>query len=102
MVAYQIYFNPLGTCYDSKITVDSDGYANGDTKWDGKYKVKTTRGDGFWSFEASIPLKQFGAIAQKGGTMNLNFRRKQKRLDAVADWMEIDHHPDSYGILKLE
>ena len=102
MVAYQIYFNPLGTCYDSKITVDSDGYANGDTKWDGKYKVKTIRGDGYWSFEALIPLKQFAAIARKGGTMNLNFRRKQKRLDAVADWMEIDHHPDSYGILKLE
>ncbi len=102
MVSYQIYFNPLGTCYDSKITVDADGYANGDKKWDGTYKVRTARGDGYWSLEARIPLKQFGTLAQKGKTVNLNFRRKQKRLDAVADWMEIDYHPNSYGILKLE
>lgn len=101
-LAYQIYFNPRGTCYDAKINVEPGGYTTAAKEWNGKYRVKTTRGQDFWSVEACLPLEQFGVIARKGSTMNLNFRRKQKHLGTAADWMEIDHHPDTYGILLLK
>jgi hypothetical protein len=101
-VAYQIYFNAIGTCFDAHIVVDTGGWPKSDVDWNGDYDVMIHRGDGFWSFEARLGLEQFGVRAEKGGTMNINFRRKQKRLNTAADWMAIDHHPDSYGLLRLE
>jgi hypothetical protein len=102
MLAYQVYINPAGAVYDAFIWVGDDGYANGDTDWNGKYEIKTNIGDGAWTMEARMPLDQMGVKLEQGKSIKLNFRRKHKRLSTAADWMAIDHHPDSYGILLLK
>jgi hypothetical protein len=64
--AYQIYFSPLGTVFDQKITVASDGSIADDRTWNGSYEVKATKEANLWRLEARIPLKQFGVTAQAG------------------------------------
>ncbi len=100
-VAYQIYFNPLGTAFDLSITMNPEqGYPDYDYDWSGVYDVKTSRGDDHWSIEARIGLEQFGVTAETGRDWRLNFRRKQKRLDTAGDWqVPIDADPNSYGRL---
>jgi hypothetical protein len=98
---YQIYFNPLGTAFDQMLSVTQDGQTNADLSWNGTYKVRTARGKDFWSLEARIPLKQFGVTAQSGSQWGLmDIRRKQKRLNAVADWQApINYDPRTFGRL---
>ncbi len=102
-IFYQIYFNPLGTPFDMKITIDPKDQINADRAWNGNYDVKTTKGGNFWSIEARIPLDQFGIIAQPGQEWKLNFRRKQKRLNSSADWqVPISYDPKLFGVLKMK
>jgi predicted phosphodiesterase len=101
--AYQIYFNPLGTVFDQKIYFGSLGYFTGSKSWNGSYSVKATRDKGYWNVEARIPLKQLKAIGKSGQDWGINFLRKQKRLDAAADWQApIDYNPKTFGKLKLK
>ncbi|SYZ72518.1 hypothetical protein TRIP_C20633 [Candidatus Zixiibacteriota bacterium] len=97
---YQIYFNPIGTPFDQKITPQSDGTMVGDRSWNGTYDVKTIKGDGYWSIEIRVPLSQFGTAGKSGEEWGLNFRRKQFRVGASADWqIPIDYDPKSLGRL---
>ncbi len=101
---YQIYFNPNGVSFDQKIWKGEDGYADADREWNGDYKTKTRKGDGYWSIEIQIPVKQFGLKEIKADDkMRLNFRRKQSRLNAPADWQTpIDYYADTYGFLIMK
>lgn len=98
--AYQIYFNPRGVAFDQKIYKGSLGYFEGDKSWNGDYLAKTYLGDNYWDIEIQIPLAQFGVTGDLGKSFGLNFLRKQKRLNASADWqVPIDYDPKTFGIL---
>lgn len=100
--SYQIYFSPLGTSFDQQIVVTEAG-ASADRTWNGTYEVQTVRGKDFWTVEARIPLSQFGVVAKSGQRMGLEFRRKQKRLNAAADWqVPLDYNPATYGVMVLK
>ena len=100
---YQIYFNPRGTIFDQKITYDETGYKSAERDWKADCKVKTFRGESYWSLEARLPLEQFGETPAEGTDWGLNFRRKQKRLDNAADWqVPIEYHPDDMGRLVIK
>jgi predicted phosphodiesterase len=102
-IIYQIYFNPLGTSFDQKITINPKGAVDVNKAWNGTYEVKTTRGGNFWSIEARIPLDQFGVTAKPGQEWKLNFRRKQKRFNSSADWqVPISYDPKTFGVLILK
>jgi hypothetical protein len=99
-VIYQIYFNPLGTVFDQKIT---DNGNNADRTWNGTYEVKTFNSSNFWSIEARIPLAQLEATAKPGQQWGINFRRKQKRFNSAADWqVPIQYDPKTYGMLIMK
>lgn len=100
--AYQIYINPLGTVFDQKLTIDQDGYYDGDRDWNGKYEIKTNKMEGFWTVEASIPLNQFAISGEEGKKCGINFRRKQRRLNSAADWQQIDYDVKTYGVLTMK
>ncbi|MDD4052119.1 MAG: metallophosphoesterase [candidate division Zixibacteria bacterium] len=101
-VAYQIYFNTIGTSSDQKLTPGEDGWYSGDRKWNGTYHVKTSRGEGYWTVEAAVPLKQFGVIGKPGATWGLNFRRKQPRYDVAGEWQApLDYNPASFGWMMM-
>jgi len=102
-VAYQIYFNPLGSAFDQKLMMNEDGFMDTDRGWDGTYDAVGRRGEGFWSLEAVIPLKLFGVRGEPGSRWGINFRRKQSRTGSAADWQTpIDYNPKTFGILFLE
>jgi len=101
--AYQIYFNPMGTVFDQKITISPEGEINADKSWNGIYEVKTKWGEDFWNIEIRIPLNQFGVKVVSGQEWRVNFRRKQKRLNSAADWqVPITYDPGTYGFLIFE
>jgi len=100
---YQIYFNPLGTPFDQKITVKNGKAIAADREWNGKYEVKTFKGKDYWSIEAKIPLNKLEAKAQSGKTWAIGFRRKQKRLNGTADWLvPTSYDSKDYGVLLLK
>ncbi|MFA5031726.1 MAG: metallophosphoesterase [bacterium] len=103
-IVYQIYFNPLGTAFDQKISTDNNGGIKGiDRNWNGNYEVKATKGNNFWVVEARIPLNQFEVSGKNGQEWRLNFRRKQKRMDNAGDWqVPISYDPNTYGILIMK
>jgi predicted phosphodiesterase len=102
-VAYQIYFNSLGYAFDQKLTMNEDGFMDADRGWNGTYDAVGRRGEGFWSIEAVIPLKQLGARGESGSKWGINFRRKQSRTGSAADWQTpIDYNPKTFGVLSLE
>lgn len=97
---YQIYFNPLGTVFDQKIT---DNGNNADRAWNGNYEVKTYRGNNFWTVEARIPFEQLAAKGKPGQQWGINFRRKQKRFNSTADWqVPISYDPKTFGFLIMK
>jgi hypothetical protein len=101
--AYQIYFNPLGTVFDQKLTMNPDGYYRGDRDWNGDYDVKTVLDENHWSIEMAITMAQFDAKGRSGNKWGLNFRRKQERLGSSANWQTpVDYDPKSYGIMVLK
>jgi predicted phosphodiesterase len=102
-VVYQIYINPLGTIFDQKLTKGSDGWVTADKNWNVICDVKTSKGNGFWSMEARLPVKQFGAVLKSGDQWRLNFRRKQPRLQSSADWQApIDYDAETYGVMIIK
>jgi predicted phosphodiesterase len=99
---YQIYFNPLGTPFDQLIKYDGGNY-NTDRNWNGKYEVKTFLGEGEWNIEIKIPFSQLKAKPKKGDSWEINFRRKQKRLNSASDWQyPITYDIRYYGVMKFE
>ena len=103
MFIYQVYFNPRGYVFDQKIWLNEDGDYRSDREWNGDYKVKTHKGDDFWSIEAAIPAALFGVSLEKGAKWGLNFRRKQKRFDSAADWMiPIEYEAEYLGRLVIQ
>jgi hypothetical protein len=102
MLVYQIYVNPRGTVFDQRISFDENMWYTADREWDGEYEVATSQGDDLWSIEIAVPLAQFGPAAV-GGRWGLNFRRKQARAGASADWqVPIDYDPRTFGELAFE
>jgi predicted phosphodiesterase len=103
MTVYQIYVNPLGTVFDQKITFDETMWYTADRDWDGEYEVATRRMDDRWSVEVRIPLAQIGGDLEKTPSWMANFRRKQARTSASADWqVPIDYNPGTFGELSFE
>ncbi len=99
---YQIYFNPLGTPFDQLIKYDGGNY-NANRKWNGKYQVKSNMAEDGWSIEMKIPFSQLKARPKKGDVWDINFRRKQKRLDSSSDWMyPITYDIKYYGMMKFD
>lgn len=99
---YQIYFNPLGTPFDQWIKYDGGNYST-DRNWNGKYEVKTSKGEGEWDIEIKIPFSQLKAKPKKGDIWELNFRRKQKRINSSSDWQyPITYDIKYYGIMRFE
>jgi len=97
---YQIYFNPDGISYDARYWIGDDGWRDGTRDWNGKYDVKTIKGDDYWSIEIKIPLEQFEIKSDSIEKMRLNFRRKQQHLKAVADWqLPLEYDASYYGHL---
>jgi len=101
-MVYQIYFNPLGTAFDIHFKPGGDGFLNDNYGWDGVYEVGSSRDAEAWTIEIKIPLEQFGVIAESGQRWGINFRRKQARLHAAADWQPIDSDPQTLGELELK
>jgi len=101
---YQIYFNPNGFAFDQKIWKGEDSYADADREWNGNYKVKTQKGENYWSIEVKIPIKQLGLKEIKtDDRMRLNFRRKQSRLNTASNWQTpIEYYADTYGFLIIK
>ncbi len=103
MTVYQIYVNPLGTVFDQKITFDETMWYTADREWDGEYDVATQRMDDRWSVEIAIPLEQLGGDIEANPAWMVNFRRKQARTNAAADWqVPIDYNPGTFGELSFE
>jgi len=102
-LVYQIYISPLGTVFDQKLTKGSSGWVTTDRNWSSICDVKTSKGNGFWSVEARLPVKQFGTVLKSGDEWRLNFRRKQPRLQTSADWqVPIGQDADTYGIMIIK
>jgi predicted phosphohydrolase len=99
---YQIYFNPLGTAFDQRITVEDGRASDIDPEWDGSYEVAVSKGRDRWTLEARVPLDELGTAGQYEKTWSVNFRRKQKRLETSADWqVPVGADPIAYGYLIM-
>jgi hypothetical protein len=102
-IIYQIYFNPLGTAFDQQITYAMTGESGSDFSWNGSYEVKSARNEREWTIEVRIPLDQLNVAVRPGAAWRVNFRRKQPRLKAAADWLTpITYDPRTYGFLKFK
>jgi hypothetical protein len=103
MVVYQIYVNAAGAIFDQRITFDENMWYTADRTWDGEYDVATRRLDDRYSIEVRIPLKDIGGDIAKNPVWRANFRRKQARTGATADWqVPIDYDPGTFGELRFE
>jgi hypothetical protein len=103
MTVYQIYVNPLGTVFDQKITFDETMWYTADREWNGEYEVATQRAGDRWSVEMRIPLETIGGDIEAFPAWRTNFRRKQARTSAAADWqVPIDYNPDTFGELAFD
>ncbi len=103
MTVYQIYVNPLGTVFDQEITFDETMWYTAKGEWDGEYEVATQRTDDRWSVEIRVPLAQIGGDIEQFPTWRANFRRKQARTSASADWqVPIDYDPNTFGEVAFE
>jgi predicted phosphodiesterase len=103
MTVYQIYVNPLGTVFDQEITFDETMWYTTNREWDGEYEVATQRTDDRWSVEIRVPLAQIGGDIGQLHALRANFRRKQARTSASADWqIPIDYDPSTFGEVTFE
>ena len=103
MTVYQIYVNPLGTVFDQEITFDETMWYTANREWDGEYEVATQRTDDRWSVEIRVPLAQIGGDIGQFPAWGANFRRKQARTSASADWqVPIDYDPNTFGEVAFE
>lgn len=103
LVVYQVYVNADGVVFDQKITFDENMWWTAHPEWNGEYQIATSRADDKWTAEIAIPFAALGADHSDGGTWRLNFRRKQQRTSASADWqVPIDYNPLTFGEIDLE
>lgn len=103
MTVYQIYWNPLATVFDQRISFDESMTYTTDRTWDGEYEAVAVRGADRWTIELRIPVATLGGTAEPGSVWGLNFRRKQARTMTSADWqVPIDYNPRSFGELVFE
>ena len=99
---YQVYFNPLGTAFDQKISVEDGAYSGVDREWNGTYETAAAMGGDRWTIEIRIPLEVLETRGEYEKIWTLNFRRKQRRLQTSADWqVPISYNPDDYGIMIM-
>ena len=102
-IVYLIYFNPFGVVFDQKIVWDSTGHYDTDREWNGSYEIMTSRWDDFWDIEVRIPLSEFGDFAAASSSWDVNFRRKQKRLNSSGDWqVPRNYDPKTFGRMTLQ
>ena len=98
MVVYQIYVSADGTVFDQRITFDENMWWTTDPSWNGEYQIATSRADDRWTAEIAIPFETLVADISANPTWKLNFRRKQQRTSATADWqVPIDYNPTTFG-----
>ncbi|MCD4690028.1 hypothetical protein K8S17_01055 [bacterium] len=103
MVVYQIYFSTLGTVFDQRIEFDESLIYTADRVWDGEYEAAARVSEDRWVLEAAIPFDALGVSSIDGGLWRVNFRRKQQRTNASADWqVPIDYNPSTFGELIFE
>ena len=93
---YVIYFNPIGTAFDQKITFKDGPYYDDDPAWNCINDTKISMGKDFWSIEISMPISQFGVNIEKGTEWGLNMRRKQPRMNEAAHWQIPWHYGEDY------
>ncbi len=99
---YQIYFNPLGTAFDQKISVEDGACSGVDREWNGTYEAATAMEGDRWTIEVRIPLEELDTRGEYEKVWTLNFRRKQRRLQTSADWqVPISYNPNDYGIMVM-
>jgi predicted phosphodiesterase len=106
-VFYQLYANADGVIYDIAYTfeepaeLDTEGVA----AWNAECEVATARGDGYWTFEAAIPVETMGGADGliAGDEWRANFRRKEQAKGSSADWQyPIGFDPRRFGYLAFE
>jgi hypothetical protein len=105
-VFYQLYVNAAGVIYDIAYTfaepaeLDTEGVG----AWNAECEVATGRGDGYWTFEAAIPVSSLGRDAiMAGDEWRVNFRRKEQAKGSSADWQyPIGFDPRRFGYLAFE
>lgn len=96
---YQIYVSPAGVIFDQLIVWDESNWYTASREFDGSYEVGVGQGSDRWVVEVRLPLEELRATVDDS-PWGLNFRRKQQRLGAVADWqVPVDYSPDTYGRL---
>ncbi len=99
---YQVYFNPLGTAFDQKISVEDGAYSEVDREWNGTYEAAVVTGSDRWTIEIRIPLEVLETRGEYEKVWTLNFRRKQRRLQTSADWqVPISYDPGDSGIMIM-
>jgi hypothetical protein len=66
--------------------------------------VATARGDGYWTFEAAIPVATLGVDGVVAGDRwRANFRRKEQAKGSSADWQyPIGFDLRRFGYLAFE
>jgi hypothetical protein len=102
-IVYLVYFNPNGIIFDQKIVWDSTGYYKSHPDWNGSYEIMTRMGDDFWDVEVRIPLSEFGDFAAGSSSWDVNFRRKQNRLNSSGDWqVPRNYDPKTFGKMTLQ
>ncbi|MFH1686656.1 MAG: metallophosphoesterase [bacterium] len=98
---FQIYVNPRGVIFDQSIVYVGGGYAT-DLEFDGDYEIATAIFDNGWTVEMRIPFATLNGAAGTSKDWGVNFRRKQKRLGASAEWLTpLDYDPLTFGRLRL-
>jgi hypothetical protein len=99
---FQVYWNALGTAFDQTISFNEAMIYTTDRAWNGEYEAVGARGADGWVLEARVPLSSIGGKAEPGAAWGLNFRRKQARTGASANWqVPIDYDPRSFGRLAF-
>ncbi len=102
-VGYQFYINPLGTLYDQKFTLASDGHWGSDNTFNAECEIATKQGEDYWTIEVRLPLDQLELKANSGERWRVNFRRKQARLSSWAGWqLPWQYDVNGYGVLNME
>jgi predicted phosphodiesterase len=105
-VFYQLYANADGVIYDVAYTFEEpmELDTEGAEAWNAECEVATARGDGYWTFEAAIPVATLGVDGVVAGEeWRANFRRKEQAKGSSADWQyPIGFDPRRFGYLAFE
>jgi len=100
---FQIYINPRGTVYDVRFFANDQRQWDAARDWNGEFEIKTIKAEDYWSLEARIPFDQLGVKIGDADKWGVNFRRKQPRLKAAADWqLPVSFDPNTLGMMFFE